>query len=96
MIAVQDPLIGELGALDPGDDIVEGTHLPVEGQLHVDLRRPRADVIRDRQRPAPRLRRDRALQPPQQRQRVGVGDRQYGDFQQGLCFGAIQLAAATF
>lgn len=45
MIAVEDPLIGELGVVDPHDDVVERPDLPVERELEVDRRRPRSDLV---------------------------------------------------
>ena len=53
MVAVDDPLVGKLASLDAHDDVVKRPVLPVECELEVDLRRPGADVIRDRQRAAP-------------------------------------------
>ena len=44
-------------------------------QVHVDLRRAGADAIRDRQRAAPRFRRDRSLQPLEQLDAVAIRHR---------------------
>ena len=41
MVAVDDPLVGKLRAVDARDDVVERADLPVERQLQVDLRRAR-------------------------------------------------------
>ena len=81
VIAEDDPLVGPRRAGNARHHVVERTVLPLERQFHVQLRRTRTDVIGHRQRAAPFLRRDRALQLLQDRQRVAIADRQHRDLQ---------------
>ena len=76
MVAAHDPLVRERAALHLRDDVVERLRVPVERDLQVHPRRPRADAIRDRQRAAPAVRRHRPADRRQQRLRVAVRDRQ--------------------
>ena len=83
VVAAQDPLVGQLAALQRGDDVVGRGQLPVELQLQVDAGRAGADVVGERQRAAPgRRRRRRRRSALQQRLRIGVGDRQHRDLHQ--------------
>ncbi len=83
VIAPDDPLVGPDAARDSCDDVARGNELPVEDELEVDLRGPRADPVGDRERAAPALRRDRALEGREQRLRVAVADRKDRDLRQG-------------
>ncbi len=56
VVAAQHPLVGPLGAGQPGDDVPDRLEAPVEGELEVDLRRAGAEVVGDGQGAAPRLR----------------------------------------
>ena len=62
MIAEDDPLIGPRRPRNAGDDVVERSILPLEAQVHVDLRGTGADVIRERQRALPFVRHHLALE----------------------------------
>ena len=82
MVAADDPLVGQLAALQRRDDAVGRGELPVELQLQVDAGRAGTDVVGERQRAAPCRRRRRAAERLEQRLRVGVGDRQHRDLHQ--------------
>ena len=82
MIAADDPLVRQLRAAHPRDHVVGRRELPVELQLQMHLRRPGPEVIRDRKRPAPRVRRHRSAQRLQQRKRIGVRDRHHRNLHQ--------------
>ena len=94
MVAVDDPLVGEGNAIDAGDDVVQRPLLPVEHELQLHAGRPGTQVIGDRQRAPPVLRRDRPAKRLQQRQRIAVRDREHRDFQDCLRVGDRQLTAA--
>ena len=64
VVAAHDPLVRELRAGDARDHVVHGLDVPVERDLQVHLRRARPDVVRDRQRAAPVLGRERAARAP--------------------------------
>ena len=90
VVAAHDPLIGQLGAGKLRDHVVDRHQLPVERELQADLGRPRSEVIRDRQRAAPRRRHHRAAQVLEQRLRVARRDRQHRDLGQHLELRAVE------
>ena len=90
VIAANDPFVRPLAAAQPGDDVARRHHVPVELQLEVDTRRARSDVIGNRQRSAPFLRRYGTRYRTQQRESIPVGDRQNGDLRQGGDVFAVQ------
>ena len=94
MIAVDDPLIRKLHTRNPHDDVVQGANLPVERELQVDLRGARAGVVRHRKAATPRFWRDDTLEIAEQRQRVGVRDRQHRNLHQRGGFAAIEPATS--
>ena len=75
MRADDDPLVGRDTAGNAADDVDETPLRVFHLQLHVDLRRSGADVIRDRQRAAPRLGRDRTFQSLEQLHAVAIRHR---------------------
>ena len=75
MRADDDPFVRRHRAGNPADDVDQAALRVVHLQLHVDLRRPGTDVVGDRQRAAPRLRRDRPVQPLEQLDAVAIRHR---------------------
>ena len=84
VVAADHPLVGPHGAGNVRDDVAHGHHVPVERELDVHGRRARADAVRDRQRSAPRLRRNRTLECGEKRPRVRVRDREHRDLRDRL------------
>ena len=82
MVAADDPLVRKRAARHLRDDVVERLRVPVERDLQVHARRPRADPVGDRQRAAPAVGRHRTLDRGQQRLRVRVRDRQDGNLRE--------------
>ena len=77
VVAANHPLISKLRAGEPRDHVVDGLDIPVGRHLQVHAGRARPHVIVDGQCPAPLSGRFRPLQCLQQRQRIGIGDRQH-------------------
>ena len=76
VITTDDPLIRPFAAAKPCDHIVGRHGLKVELELQMDCGGTGAEVVRDRERAAPRFRRNRAIQSAKQGQRIAIGDRQ--------------------
>src|SRR5579872_2917394 len=53
VVARNDPLVGHLAALNLPDHIPDGSKLIILLEMHFDLHRSRADVVRERQRTLP-------------------------------------------
>ena len=70
-----DPFVRRDRAGNPADDVDQAALRVVHLQVHVHLRRAGADVVGDRQRAAPRLGRDRPLQPLEQLDAVAIRHR---------------------
>ena len=81
MIAADHPLIRTLRPADLRNHVVEGLEAPVRADRKVHLRRPRSEVIGDRQRAAPARRRHRSTERRKQRLCVRVGDRDHRDLE---------------
>src|ERR1700722_16090509 len=70
VIPANPPLVWTLGAAHGCDDIVDRLCVPVRSNFEMDFRRPRADVISNRQRAAPFFRSDGTRQRGEKRQSV--------------------------
>src|SRR5262249_14015650 len=72
VVAVDPPFVGPCRTGNARDNVAGRNDLPIEGQLHMDLRGPRAEVIGERQRTAPLQRGDRTAERGKQRPSVSV------------------------
>jgi hypothetical protein len=83
VVAAYHPLVRQLGTAHRGDHVVDRLHAPFGANGKVDGPRPRPGVVGDGQRATPPFRRHGPVQRRQEMLRVGVGDRQHRDFQDG-------------
>ena len=95
VVTVDDPLIGRLPG-DGGDYVMNRTDAVIELQAQMNLRRACADVISERQRAAPIIGGNGALQFFQDRLRVAVADRHHRNCHQRLGVFNSQLFATGF
>ncbi len=90
MIAPEDPFVRSFRARHLPDDVVERDQVPIEFYFQMDGGRSGPQMVRQRQRPAPILRRHRSAERAQQRQRVGLREGQHGNLGERGRFGARQ------
>ena len=82
MIPANDPLVRRLAARNLRNHVVHGLDVPVELEFQMYLRRAGPHVIRNRQSAAPLFRSHWSFQSREQRLRIAVGNRQYGNLRQ--------------
>ena len=84
VIAADHPLLGRIRSAQGGDHVVDRLQVPVGNDFQMNFRGAGADVISDGQGPSPFLGRNRPLQGGKQRQRIGIRNRQHGNFGDGF------------
>ena len=85
VVPADDPLVRIGGALHDGDHVVDRLQAPVGRDREVRLRRPRSDVVGERQGAPPARRGHGALERGEKRLRIPVGDRDHRNLEEGLC-----------
>ena len=84
MIAADDPLVRRHAARDFRNHVVNRLDIPIRCDFQMDPRRPRSDVIWNRKRAAPPVRRHGPRQGGEQRLRVAVRNREHRNFRDAL------------
>src|SRR6185312_14303484 len=82
MVPPDHPLVGPFAARQHSDDVIDGLDIPIEGQLEMDAGPARADMIGDRESPAPICRRNRTVECPKERLGVVIADGKDGNLYQ--------------
>ena len=83
MVAVNDPLVGELPSLELCNDVIDRLELPIEREFQADAGGPRSDVIREREAAPSTGWCNRSVQRLEQGLGVGIRDREHRDLGEG-------------